>query len=57
MKRQRLQNVALAVLVAALLVTVVQIYRTKLMATPQNLKGHIEIEGGTTANPPAAPQP
>lgn len=50
--RRRIENAVLAVLVALLLVTVVQIYRIQLARTPQDLKGHIEIEGGMTANPP-----
>lgn len=52
MLRQRLQSATLVVLVAVLLITVVQIYRTFLARTPLNLKGNIAIEGKMTANPP-----
>ena len=53
MARDRLQNLALIALVAALLLAVVTIYQTFMTRTPRNLKGHIAVEGSTTANPPA----
>jgi hypothetical protein len=50
-----LETAALAVVVVLLLVAVAQIYQTQLAQAPRDFKGHIEIEGGATANPPAMP--
>jgi hypothetical protein len=53
MMRDRLQNWLLAAAVAALLLTIAQIYQVFMARTPANLKGNIAVEGGMTANPPA----
>lgn len=55
MTRDRIQNLALIVLVAVLLIAVARIYETQKQKVPHNLEGHIVIDGSTTANPPAPP--
>ena len=55
MIRDRLQNLALLALVAALLVVVISAWRMREAEVPLNLKGHVIIDGSQTANPPAPP--
>ena len=55
MIRDRLQNLALLALVAALLVAIVTAYQVREAETPLNLRGHVIIDGSQTANPPAPP--
>lgn len=51
MDRSRWQSLILIAGVALLLAAVVHIYRVRTAMAPTNLKGHIAIEGGPTANP------
>jgi hypothetical protein len=52
MTRERLQGWLLAAAVAALLITIVNIYQVFMAKTPANLEGNIAVDGGMTANPP-----
>ncbi|MCE9521297.1 MAG: hypothetical protein K8S25_02545 [Alphaproteobacteria bacterium] len=54
MTRDRLQNWALFVCLAFLLLGVARIYRTFQDKAPLNLEGHIIVEGSMTANPAPA---
>jgi hypothetical protein len=54
MNAERLQTGIMILTVVLLLFAILRIYETFQAKTPQNLEGHIAVEGAMTANPPAS---
>ena len=55
MNAERLQTWIMIATVVVLLLAIVRIYQTFQARQPQNLEGHIAVEGSMTANPTPAP--
>ena len=55
MNAERLQTWIMIATALLLLLAIVRIYQTFQMRAPQNLEGHIAVEGSMTANPTPAP--